>query len=76
MTTQPFAWSLAALAALAVVPYLRAPSPAPAAGDEAALKAMKEGLTDKAGKVTMKAVEGLTADDMTALVKYVRTLKK
>jgi cytochrome c553 len=44
--------------------------------DEAALKAMKEGLTDKAGKVTMKAVEGLTADDMAALVKYVRTLKK
>jgi cytochrome c553 len=44
--------------------------------DDAAAKAMKEGLTDKAGKVTMKAVEGLTADDMTALVKFVRTLKK
>src|SRR5262245_23792277 len=44
--------------------------------DEAAMKAMKEGVNDKAGKVAMKPVEGLAADDMTALVKFVRTLKK
>ena len=44
--------------------------------DEDALKAMKDGVKDKAGKVTMKPVEGLAAEDMPALVKYVRGLKK
>jgi cytochrome c553 len=44
--------------------------------DEDAIKAMKEGIKDKAGKVAMKPVEGLSADEMQALVKYVRGLKK
>ena len=44
--------------------------------DEDALKAMKEGVTDKAGKVQMKPVEGVSAEEMNALVKYVRGLKK
>jgi len=44
--------------------------------DEQAFKAMKEGLKDEGGKTTMKAVEGLTDDDLKALVAYVRTLKK
>jgi cytochrome c553 len=44
--------------------------------DEAAVKAMKEGVTDKAGKVAMKPIEGLSADEMQHLVKFVRGLKK
>ena len=44
--------------------------------DEAAFKAIKEGLKDKEGKTQMKAAEGLSDDDIKALVKYVRTLKK
>ena len=44
--------------------------------DEDALKAMKEGVNDKAGKVAMKPVEGVSADEMAALVKFVRGLKK
>ena len=44
--------------------------------DADALKAMKEGIKDKAGKVAMKPVEGLSADEMQALVGYVRGLKK
>jgi cytochrome c553 len=44
--------------------------------DEAAAKAVKEGVQDKTGKVTMKAVEGLTDDDIKALVAHVRSLKK
>ncbi len=44
--------------------------------DEQAFKAMKEGLTDKNGKTTMKAIEGLSDDDMKALVPFVRALKK
>jgi cytochrome c553 len=44
--------------------------------DEDAMKAMKEGIKDKAGKVAMKPVEGISADEMQALVKYVRGLKK
>jgi cytochrome c553 len=44
--------------------------------DEEAIKAMKEGIKDKAGKVAMKPVEGLSEDDMKALVKHVRGLKK
>jgi len=44
--------------------------------DADALKAMKEGLKDKDGKVSMKPVEGLSEADMKALVGYVRGLKK
>lgn len=44
--------------------------------DEQAFKAMKDGLKDESGKTSMKAVEGLTDDDIKALVTHVRTLKK
>lgn len=44
--------------------------------DEAAVKAVKEGIKNEAGKTTMKAVEGLTDEEITALVAHVRTLKK
>ena len=44
--------------------------------DEAAIKAMKEGVNDKAGKVAMKPIENLAAEEMPALVKFVRGLKK
>jgi len=44
--------------------------------DEQAVKAVKEGVKDANGKVTMKAIEGLTDDEITALVAHVRSLKK
>ena len=44
--------------------------------DEDATKAIKSGLTDSTGKTTMKAIEGLSDDDIKALVTYVRGLKK
>lgn len=44
--------------------------------DEDALKAMKEGIKTDAGKTTMKAIEGLSDDEMKALVTYLRGLKK
>lgn len=44
--------------------------------DEEAFKAIKSGRTDENGKTTMKAAEGLTDEDITALVAYVRSLKK
>ena len=44
--------------------------------DEAAFKAIKEGLKDKEGKTQMKAAEGLSDDDIKALVKHVRSFKK
>ena len=44
--------------------------------DADALKAMKSGLTDDKGKTTMKAAEGLSEDDMKALVTHVRSFKK
>jgi len=44
--------------------------------DEEAFKALKEGLKDKDGKIQMKAVEGLSDDEIKALVQYVRGLKK
>jgi cytochrome c553 len=44
--------------------------------DEEAFKAMKSGRTDASGKTTMKAIEGLSDDDMKALVPFVRSLKK
>lgn len=44
--------------------------------DEQAMKAMKEGVKDEKGKVSMKPVEGLAEGDMKALVAHVRALKK
>jgi cytochrome c553 len=44
--------------------------------DADAVKAMKEGIKDKSGKTTMKPIEGLSDDDMKALVPFVRALKK
>jgi cytochrome c553 len=44
--------------------------------DEAATTAIKEGLKDKDGKVLMKPAEDLSADDIKALVAYMRTFKK
>lgn len=44
--------------------------------DEGAFKAIKEGLKDKDGKTQMKAAEGLSDDDIKALVKQVRSLKR
>jgi mono/diheme cytochrome c family protein len=44
--------------------------------DEAAFKATKEGLKDKEGKVLMKPAEGLSDEDIKALVAYTRTFKK
>lgn len=44
--------------------------------DEEAFKAIKEGLKDKEGKTQMKAAEGLSDDDIKALVKHVRSFKK
>jgi cytochrome c6 len=43
--------------------------------DDAMLKAIKEGVKD-GEKVRMKAIEGLSDDEMKALVKYVRDFKK
>lgn len=44
--------------------------------DADALKAMKEGLKDKDGKVAMKPIEGVSEADMKVLIGYVRGLKK
>lgn len=44
--------------------------------DEAAIKAIKDGYKDKEGKVVMKPAEGLSDDDIKALVAYMRTFKK
>lgn len=44
--------------------------------DDEAFNAIKSGRTDANGKTTMKAIEGLSDDDMKALVAYVRTLRK
>ena len=43
--------------------------------DEEALKALKEGLKDNKGKLRMKPVEGLSDDDLKALVQHMRSLK-
>jgi cytochrome c553 len=43
--------------------------------DDAMLKAIKEGVKD-GEKVRMKAAEGLSDEEMKALVTYVRTFKK
>ena len=44
--------------------------------DEAAIKAVKEGYKSKEGKVVMKPAEGLSDDDVKAVVAYMRTFKK
>ncbi len=44
--------------------------------DDAAVKAIKEGLKDKDGKVMMKPTEGLSDDEVKALVKHLRSFKK
>jgi cytochrome c6 len=44
--------------------------------DDAAIKAIKDGLKDKEGKTLMKPAEGMTDDDIKGLVGHMRTLKK
>jgi cytochrome c553 len=44
--------------------------------DEAAIKATKDGFKDKDGKTLMKPAEGLSDDDIKAVVKYMRSFKK
>lgn len=44
--------------------------------DDAAFKAIKEGLKDKEGKVLMKPLEGASDDEIKALVAYMRSFKK
>ncbi len=44
--------------------------------DEAAFKAVKEGFKDKDGKTLMKPAEGLSDDEIKALVKYMRSFRK
>ncbi len=44
--------------------------------DEAAIKAIKEGLKDKEGKTLMKPAESTSEEDIKALVAYMRTFKK
>jgi cytochrome c551/c552 len=44
--------------------------------DDAAAKAIKEGVKDKEGKVLMKPLEGASDDDIKALVAFMRGFKK
>jgi cytochrome c553 len=44
--------------------------------DEAAFKAIKEGLKDKDGKTLMKPAEGASDEDIKAVVAFMRTFKK
>jgi cytochrome c553 len=44
--------------------------------DAAITKAIKEGVTDKEGKVVMKPTEGLSDDEIKGLVAQVRSFKK
>lgn len=44
--------------------------------DDAAAKAIKEGLKDKDGKQLMKPAEDISDADIKALVAYMRTFKK
>jgi mono/diheme cytochrome c family protein len=44
--------------------------------DEAMAKAIKDGFKDKDGKVAMKPMPNLSDDDVNAIVKYMRSLKK
>ena len=44
--------------------------------DAAAVKAIKEGVKDREGKVVMKPTEGATDADAKAMVEYMKTFKK
>ena len=44
--------------------------------DDAAFKAIKEGLKDKDGKPLMKPAEGMSDEDIKGLVAYMRKFKK
>jgi len=44
--------------------------------DDAATKAIKEGMKDADGKTLMKPFDSLSDDDIKGLVAYIRTLKK
>ena len=44
--------------------------------DDAAFKAVKEGLKDKEDKTLMRPIEGATDDEIKGLVSYMRTFKK
>lgn len=44
--------------------------------DAQAAAAIKEGIRDKTGKTTMKPIEGLSEEEITALVAHVRALVK
>jgi cytochrome c553 len=44
--------------------------------DDAAFKAIKDGFKDKDGKALMKPSEGLSDDEIKAIVAHLRTLKK
>lgn len=44
--------------------------------DEDIFNAMKIGVKSESGKTTMKAVEDISDEEMTALVAYTRSLKK
>lgn len=44
--------------------------------DDAAVKAIKEGLKDKDGNVLMKPTEGVSDDDVKTLVAYMRSFKQ
>ena len=44
--------------------------------DAAAVKAVKEGLKDKEGKVLMKPTEGMSDPDAKAIMDHMKTLKR
>lgn len=44
--------------------------------DDAAFKAIKDGMKDKEDKTLMKPIEGATDDDIKALIAYMKTFKK
>lgn len=44
--------------------------------DDVAFKSVKEGMKDKDGKVLMKPAEGLTDEEIKALVAHMRSFKK
>jgi len=44
--------------------------------DDAAAKAIKDGLKDKEGKILMKPAEGVSDDEVKAFVAYMRKFKK
>ncbi len=44
--------------------------------DDAAVKAVKEGVKDKEGKVVMKPTEGVSNADANAMTEYMKSLKK